>query len=848
MKTTKTIKRLAAAGVITALLLILVVFWVTPLGPILSYRISPSHPVNRNESLLLERLSADVEVYFDDYGIPHIEAADAIDLARAVGFVQSRYRFFQLDVLRRFGQGRISELVGEQKILFSTTVEFDLAMRGWGLEERSRIDPDQIPDFDLEVIRAFSDGVNQALDRYPPVEYAILGVAPEPWTPSDCLMVALVQSWSVTHNWEQEAVRLSLALQLGLEHANAIYPNDPLGGSPTIAATGAPEKLPPAIAPEITDLFPAGPDLERIARARNRAGGFALGSLAELRPSASNAWVVSGERSLSGMPILSNDMHLSHMLPSLLFLQHIKTPHLDAVGVTMPGLPFLVGGHNGRIAWGATSAVADVVDLLVEREDPRRDGFVLNETRECRLAEHQVVIRVRDGDEFEERSFPLRRTCNGPLFNDMYPEYLPDGSPLISIRWELPQVQRSIGNLYRANRSATLEELRDSLMRIPSPAQNIMAADTAGHIAFFSTGSVPIRNHHRGTFPVPGWLARFEWAGWTGEKDMPRLDDPESGYIVNTNNKVVSPYHHRPLFHVDSAPSYRSDRAIERIVATPRHDQDSIGNIQLDNKILRARAVLPHILKELVKDAKLSEIERKALVELREWDHFADPDSVGAMLFYSVYRSAIVRALENKLSDPVMHVFLKQRYSTNVVDLWFEDEKHIVWDDVSTDEKEDRGAVVREAFRDAVAKLHGELGSDVGEWRWGTHHSLHPKHLFGGRSILHFMNLEKVELPGGLDSVWKAHFNLGASADTFRVVAGPAFRFVADLSRIEDAEFGIDTGESGWPLSPHYGDMFEKWRRGELVPMHYDWERIRGESRAHLKLVKSESPSGERRR
>jgi penicillin amidase len=110
------------------------------------------------------------------------------------------------------------------------------------------------------------------------------------------------------------------------------------------------------------------------------------------------------------------------------------------------------------------------------------------------------------------------------------------------------------------------------------------------------------------------------------------------------------------------------------------------------------------------------------------------------------------------------------------------------------------------------------------------------------------MNLEKVELPGGLDSVWKAHFNLGASDDTFRVVAGPAFRFVADLSSIADAEFGIDTGESGWPLSPHYGDMYEKWRRGELVPMHYDWESIRGESRAHLKLVSSESPSGERRR
>jgi penicillin amidase len=837
-------KKLAVATVVLGLLLIFAVLRATPLGPILSYRISPSHPVNRDESLRLERLVGDVDVYFDDYGIPHIEAADAIDLARAVGFVQARYRFFQLDVLRRFGQGRISELVGDQRILFSTTVEFDLAMRGWGFEERARIDPDQIPEFDHEIIRAFSDGVNQALDRYPPLEYALLGVAPEPWAPSDCLMVALVQSWSITHNWEQEAVRLSLALQLGLENAEAIYPNDPIGGSPTIASSGERGELPPAIAPEIVDLFPAGPDLETIADAGSEPSGFALGSMAELRPSASNAWVVAKERSRSGMPILSNDMHLSHMLPSLLFLQHIKTPQLDAIGVTMPGLPFLIGGHNGSVAWGSTSAVADVVDLLLEREDPRREGFVLNESRDCRLEENRAVIRVRDGDDFEERSFPLRRTCNGPLLNDMYPEYLPDGSPLVSIRWKLPDVQRSIGYLHRANRSASIEELRDSLMGIPSPVQNIMAADTEGHIAFFSVGSVPVRDHHRGTFAAPGWRARYEWAGWTFESDMPRLHDPASGYIVNTNNQVVSPYHHRPLFHVDSAPSYRYDRAVERIVAIDKHDQESIGSIQLDSKTLRAGVVLPHILEDLVRDGNLTGIERKALSELRQWNHFTDPDSVGATLFYSIYRRAIIRALENKVSDSVMHLFLKQRYSTNVVDLWFEDEDHIVWDDVSTEEREDRGDVVRRVFGDVVAKLRGELGDDVDEWRWGIHHYLHPRHLFGGRRILGFMNLPRLEMPGGLDSPWKAHFDLDASGGSMRVVAGPAFRFVVDLSDLENAEFGIDTGESGWPLSPHYGDMYEKWGRGDLVPMHYDWEEIQRESRAHLKLVKSEAPAG----
>jgi penicillin amidase len=825
-----------AVGLIGLVVLLCALLRLTPLGPILSYRLSPSYPVNRDQSIRLEGLEAQADVYFDAYGIPHIEAADPIDLARAVGFVQSRYRFFQLDVLRRFGKGRISELVGEQKILMSNTVEFDLAMRGWGFEERARIDLDAIPSFDRELILAFTDGVNQALERYRPVEYAILGVTPDPWEPSDCLIVVLVQAWSITHNWEQEALRLSLALNLGFGYADAIYPSEPLPGAYTIAPGGERNSLPPVIAPEIVDLFPAAPDPAAVSREQSRPPHFALGSLAELRPSASNAWVVGGQRSASGMPILSNDMHLSHTLPSLLFLQHIKTPDLDAVGVTMPGLPFLVGGHNGKIAWGATSAVADVVDLVIERPDPRREDQVLNAVRDCPLEETEAVIRVRDGSDFEERSFALRRTCNGPLLNDMYPGYLPEGAPLVSIRWGLPEVHSSIGYLYRANRAESAEELRDHLMKIPSPAQNIMVADWAGHIDFFSTGSVPVRAHHRGTFASPGWLAKYEWEEWTRKRDMPRLRDPECAFIVNTNNKVVSPYHHQPLFHIDSAPSYRYERAARRIRAVVKHDLESIQAIQSDDKILRARAVLPHIVEDLQGETGFGEREREALARLRSWDQFAGPDSVGATLFFAVYRQAILEALRDKLPASAMHLFVKQRYSTNVVDLWFEDADHPVWDDIRTEARETRRLVVGRAFRKALAGLEQDLGSALDDWKWGRRHVHHPKHLFGGRGVLGFMNLERVSLGGGLESVWKAHFNLGDSDDPFRVVAGPAFRFVVDLAEIENARFAIDTGESGWALSPHYGDMYEHWLRGELVPMLYDWNQIRDTSRAHLKL------------
>jgi penicillin amidase len=317
---------------------------------------------------------------------------------------------------------------------------------------------------------------------------------------------------------------------------------------------------------------------------------------------------------------------------------------------------------------------------------------------------------------------------------------------------------------------------------------------------------------------------------------MPRLRNPDSALIANTNNKVVSPYHHQPLFQIDSAPSYRYERAVQRIQAVAKHDLASIQAIQSDDKLLRAQLVLPPMLEDLEAESGLGETAREALARLRSWDHFAGPDSVEATIFFAVYRQAIIEALQDKVSASVMHLFLKQRYSTNVVDLWFGDADHPVWDDLSTETRESRSLVLGRAFRKALAELEKDLGSSIDDWKWGHRHYHQPTHLFGGSGILGFMNLEKVGLGGGLDSVWKAHFNLGAAGDPFKVVAGPAFRFVVDMAEIEKARFAIDTGESGWALSPHYGDLYQSWLRGELVPMLYDWDQIRDTSQAHLKL------------
>ena len=809
----------------------------TPLGTIMSYKVFPSYPKITKETLKIKNLKEKVEIYFDDFGIPHIEAQNLSDLMLATGFIHARYRFFQLDVLRRFASGRLSELVGDQKVISSSTVKFDLAMRGWGFVERTKMDLDKLPKIDRIIIKSFSDGVNQGMIKYPSIEHKILGVEPELWNYQDTLLVSLLQAWSITHNWEQEAVKFALALNLGIDTSKEIYPHDPLYKIGTLDRTTPRKGLPESVVAELSYLFSKN---KRFVKNEIHQEKSALADMIEMKPSASNAWVVGPNLSESGMPILSNDMHLTHALPSMLFLQHLKMPGFDVIGTTMPGLPLFINGFNGHVAWGATAAVADVVDLVIEKKDPNREGYLLNESRDCKLIEKETIIKIKDGSVFENRKFKLRRTCNGHVFNDMYPNFLPKDAPIVSVRFIIPKVQESFGHLYRANKSKTVFELREHLMNIPNPIQNIMSADTQGNIGFFATGSVPVRENHRGTFPVPGWLKKYEWSGWTKPKDMPRGFNPKSSFFANSNNLIQDPTKNWPVFHVDAAPEYRFERVKERLAKFSKHTQSSITNIQTDDYLNRGKLVAPFIINELEKVSTLTEKERVALSYLQKWDYHSGIDSIGMSVFMATYRKSILIALGNKVSDETRYVFVKQRYSTNIVDGWFSKKDHAIWDDYTTlDKVEQRGFVITKAFRAAMKDLEKNLGNDINAWKWGNLHTIKPKHLFGGKKILEFFNLEKIPLAGSLDSVWKAHFNLSDVREPFKIVAGPVSRFSIDLGNPTKAMYSIDTGQSGWPLDPHYGDQYKRWQEGELLPVEKDMALIKEKyKKRNLTLIK----------
>ncbi|MBS1149120.1 MAG: acyl-homoserine-lactone acylase, partial [Myxococcaceae bacterium] len=563
------------------------------------YAISPDHPDDgATETLSLPGLKAPVTVTFDAWGIPHVEASNLVDLGRANGFVQGRSRFFQMDMMRRLAKGRVSELVGEQPLLSETTVDYDRTMRGWLIEERARVDLTKMSPEQVEVLKAFSEGVNAAVKRYLPLEYRLLGVDPVPWDPSDSLAVGLLNVWSVSHNWTQESTRLLLAMSVGLDRSERIYPSEAPPGTRTLHGEGPLKPVPPAIAPELEGLFPwkstapAAPPPEKHA-------GLGVDPIAMM--GASNAWVVDGTRTVSGKPMVANDPHLTHLLPSIMVQLHLKAPGLDVIGVTVPGLPYVLAGHNGRVAWGITSTVADVIDLLIEKVDPAHPGQVVTDApTPCLISTREEHIKVREGEVMREQVMKLRRTCHGPVFNDLHPRLFPEGSPLISIRWRTEGMERSMDVLLAMDRAQTTKEMGSVIADLPATFNTWTVADIDGHIGTFLSGEVPVHELLSGTFPRPGWLSKYEWTRWAKGEQLPWSMDPEEGLLAHANNLMIDPGAEPWVTpNVDGAPSYRVERIEHLLRETPKHDSQTFRAIQRDVFSLRAKYVAQRMLEDL---------------------------------------------------------------------------------------------------------------------------------------------------------------------------------------------------------------------------------------------------------
>jgi penicillin amidase len=549
---------------------------------------------------------------------------------------------------------------------------------------------------------------------------------------------------------------------------------------------------------------------------------------------ASNAWVVDGSQTTTGKPFLANDPHLGFAAPILWYLVRIVTPERELAGATSPGFPFLILGHNRRIAWGMTNTGSDFEDLFVERIDPSDPARYLAPDGPRRFAIREEVIRVKGS---EDVVLSVRESRHGPVISDLVGKPAVDDAVatenhddvLALAATYLRDDDRTAEAAYRLNRAHDWGEFIRAVEDFHSPQANLMYADVDGNIGSIAPGRVPIRRRGHGETPSAGWTGDSDWTGFVPFEDLPRENNPVSGRLVNANNKLVADDY---PWYLGSGwdEGYRARRIGDLLVAGAPHTIESNAAIQSDPVSLMARDLLPIMLERLPE----RERHRRVTGMLRAWSGEMSRDRPEPLIFATWMREFNRAVYGDELGGLTRDYF---GYRPRFIRFVLEDRP--IWcDDIATQGVEDCASRLETALDAALEDLSERFGRDPGDWRWGDAHRAEFNHpMFGRVPVLRaFANLS-IASDGGSYTVNRGAGHLGDPERPFAHVHGAGFRAVYDLSDLSRSLFIIATGQSGNPLSSHYGDLLRAWRDGGWIRLGRSREELERDAAGRLTLL-----------
>ncbi|MGD9099810.1 MAG: penicillin acylase family protein [Anaerolineae bacterium] len=762
-------------------------------------------------TLHLAGLQGDVEIIRDRWGIPHIYADNPHDLFFAQGFVHAQDRLFQMDFARRLASGRLAEVVGSQ------AVSADRWLRVLGLRRVAEKEAALLDARTRELMLAYASGVNAYVDRGKlPLEFRLLRYRPERWQSADSLTWLKFMDWGLSVNWEAELLRAQLVARLGPERAaqlDAPYPQ------------GNPTTLPPGV-----DWSHVGAGaLKRADAARPLTGPPAEAGLG------SNNWVVDGSRTASGAPLLANDMHLNLGMPSIWYENHLCGGY-DVVGLSMPGVPSIVAGHNGRVAWGLTAGFPDTQDLYLERLNPDSDHPQYEFEGSWHDAEvFREEIAVKGAASVIEEVIVTR---HGPLVDGLVPE---NASQPVALRWTALEPNDMAALLFDFCRARTCDEFHQELRRWGGPVLNIVYADVEGNIGYTLGGLMPVRiEGHDGRTPVPGWTGEYEWRGYVPFEAWPHAINPPQGQLITANAKPVDDDYPYFLGH-SWLPGFRAARIAELLQDAQRLTVADFCRMQFDLTSVLARRVGQH----LARLQHASPTVHYALTLFRDWDGDLSPGSPTAAIYQVFIRRMLYNLFDTlekggDLADEFVgkgpHPLLaaNSAYGPNG--------RALLWrlldePDSSLFETHSLDDLTLQSLREAVEFLQWRLGPEVDDWRWGDLHQLTYAHPLGQvKPLDRLLNRGPRPIGGDETTVWAT----GAfyhSLDHERMV-GPVCRLVFDLADLRQSQSLNAPGQSGQPGSRHYADRVRAWFEGDYHPMLYDRADVEREAEAtlHLKM------------
>ena len=693
-------------------------------------------PLPKTSGRIYAPVSAQASIVRDAIGVPHISAGGWEDAIFLQGYATAQDRLWQMDVLRRLAAGDLSEVFG------STTLELDREARRLRMRRIAEEHAATLAPADRAVFAAYARGVNYFIETHRkelPLEFTLLRYDPRPWSIVDSLLCGLQMYSSLTTMWRGELRKMAMM-----------------------------ERGDPA---KVALLYPL------------RAGS-------EFQPG-SNAWVVSGKFTASGKPILANDPHLEWAIPSPWYQVHLTAPGLDVIGVSLPGVPCVIIGHNRKIAWGVTNLGFNVQDLYMEKIDPQNGHYLFRGQVEQARSESEW-IRVRGARpilfrEWVTRHGPVAFEENGRFFAVKWAAAEPDGFgfPFLDL-----------------NRAGNWKEFTAALARYPGPGQNFVYADVDGNIGYQAAGMLPIRKNFDGDVPLDGASGDFEWQGFIPFDQLPAFFNPPRGWIV-TANQDPFPENYPYRVSGDFGAPYRSWEIRDRLLARSGWKPQDMLAVQKDvySSFLTflARKIVAAYDHKKPAQPELSE----AVALLRSWNGQMEKSTAAPLLMALAYEQLRAAAVHAAWPGPanIYAPYMAPAAIQKIVELggqgFFGDE-----DDS-----------LLKALRAAIDEGRRTQGSNLARWDYGRYNSLTIKQPVGGQLPLvgTYFNIGPVEMSGS-----------GTTIKQTSALLGPSMRFVADLANWDGSLNNIDIGQSGQILSRHYKDQWDAYYVGRSYPMQFE--------------------------
>ncbi len=795
------------------------------------YLIIKSFPDYEGE-ISLSNLNGTVEIYRDEFAVPHIFAEDEHDLMFAVGYVHAQERLWQMDIMRRAGDGRLSEVLG------AATVDFDRLFRTIDIRGSSKnIEAELNPEI-RSALQAYADGVNAFIKSHKgkyPIEFDMIGYEPEPWQVYHTILLSRLMAWELNLAWWVDLSLGRIVEKVGLEKASEIFPQFPFS-SPTIISKMT-EK-----GKSLTFNSPLYRGISSVEGFMKVAQSYRQFFNIDASGVGSNSWVIDSSRSLSGKPIIANDPHLGLPAPAKWFEMHLHAPGWNVAGVSLPGSPFIIIGHNMKIAWALTNAMIDESDFYIEKIDStkldnvKQDKiplYYIHDKKSLPIESREEQIFIGKDDSI---TINIRRTHHGPIISDVYTsDEKAAGGKLISMRWVGSEMSQEPYAFYLINKAKNIQEFDRGVREFAVPGQNFVYADVDGNIACRTAANIPLRGKYNPMLPLPGWSTDYDWKGYVSFEQLPKSWNPKEGFIAAANNKIEenSPYYISNLY----MPPSRVERIRELLNSEKKFSANDFKRFQNDYVSSQAKLVTHVLLKSFELYPPKNESIKSALEYLKNWDFKHSSTDIASSIFNVFFVKLLHNTFEDEMGIDLFndYVFFSA-VPINVMDKLLQSDNSVWFDNANTEKMETKDHIIQKSLYDAVEQLQKELGPAMKNWQWGNLHTVTFEHQIGTQKYLDkIFNIGPFKIGGASTTINNGEFNFN---NPYKNIVGPSTRVIVDLAKPFEYYSVITTGQSGQPLNKHYDDQTTLWLNGVYRKVTMDENEIKYSGLKKLILTK----------